>query len=304
MKGSDYAELQAFVAVAAAMSFSRAAERMGVSPSALSQAVRRLETRLGTRLLNRSTRAVALSDAGAALHARLGRLLGELDAAVVAAQASPSELSGRVRVNTSRVAAEAFISPMLAEFCRRHPAVEVDIHLDDSLSDLIKTGCDVGLRLGERLEGDMIAVPLSPHELSAVVASPAYLAECGTPLTPADLHRHRCIVFRWRGSGALYRWELVDSGQDMELAVSGPVIVGDVGLMLQAAVDGIGLAYVLQSQAAPFLRTGQLVQVLQPYCPINPGFYLYRFGRAHLQPQVRAFIDAVAASAQERGAAG
>lgn len=143
----------------------------------------------------------------------------------------------------------------------------------------------------------MVAVPLAGEDSSAVVASPRYLAQHGVPQSPHELAQHRCIRFRWPGSGAVYRWEFADSGRAIEVDVQGPLIVSDTRLALQAALDGVGIAYVLCSQAASLLAAGRLARVLQPFCPRFPGFYLYRFGRAHLQPQVRAFMDAVVAHA-------
>lgn len=295
---SEIADLQAFAAVGTALSFSRAAERLAVSPSALSQAIRRVEARLQVRLLQRSTRSVSLTDAGAALLGRLTHLFTELDDALASVHEPAGEIAGRVRVNTSRIAAEVYLSPVLPRFLAQHPKVEVELHVDDTIADLVASGCDIGLRLGEKLAPDMVAVPLGGPDASAVVASPAYLAEHGTPDTPQALLQHRCIRFRWPGSGAIYRWEFGGAdGGDFALDVPGPLVVSDTRLALQAALDGVGIAYVLYSQAAPLLAQGRLVRLLAAWCPPYPGFHLYRFGRHHLPPQVRAFIDAVVAHA-------
>jgi DNA-binding transcriptional LysR family regulator len=293
MRSSEFADLQAFVAVAAALNFSRAAEQLGVTPSALSQAIRRVENRLQLRLFNRSTRSVALTDTGRELLQQLTRVFRELDDVVTAAHYPTGSLTGRVSVNTSRIAAQAYVSPVLASFCSAHPNVEVDIRLEESLVDLIASGCDIGIRMGEKLEQDMIATQLGADDRAVVVASPSYSDRHGLPSKLEDLPKHRCIRFRWPGSGTIYRWEFVAGRREVEIEVAGPVILGDTDLVLRAAADGVGLAYVLRSQARSLLESGKLVQALESYCPTFPAFFLYYFGRQRLQPQVRAFIDAI-----------
>jgi DNA-binding transcriptional LysR family regulator len=203
MRGSDFAELKAFAAVVERASFARAADHLGLSPSALSQTIRQLETRLGVRLLNRTTRSVAPTSAGARLYERIEPVMQELDAAVSEAVAATGRTAGTLRINTLGMAANKLIAPRLGRFHRAYPQVVLDIVIDDGLSDIVAGRFDAGIRVGERLEKDMIAVRLTPDVEMTVVASPDYLTRHGEPKTPTDLHRHVCINWRFPGSGAL-----------------------------------------------------------------------------------------------------
>jgi DNA-binding transcriptional LysR family regulator len=291
MRGSDYAELRAFAAVAEAASFSRAAKRLGVSPSALSQTLRGLEERLGVRLLNRTTRSVTPTEAGERLLDRLRPLFTEFDQAVQEVNRFRDAPAGRLRINVPRFAAAHLVGPVLGRFHRAHPGVELEVVVDDTITDIVAGRFDAGIRLGETLQRDMVAVPLTGSLELAAVATPDYFAEHGVPDSPADLHRHRCLRFRWPGGGDLYRWEFEQGGQEVVLAVDGPLVVNDAALMLQAALGGVGIAYLLDRQAQADVAAGRLRRVLRDWSPRFPGFYLYHPGRRQMPPALRAFID-------------
>ena len=291
MRGSDYAELRAFAAVAEAASFSRAAGPLGLSPSALSQTLRALEARLGVRLLNRTTRSVTPTEAGETLLQRIRPLLAEFDLAVEEVNRFRDTPAGRLRINVPRVAATQFIGPALGVFHRSHPGIDLEVVVDDTITDIVAGRFDAGIRLGESLERDMVAVPLTGALELMAVAAPAYLAEHGEPGTPADLHRHRCIRFRWPGGGDIYRWEFEGGGQAFDVAVDGPLTVNDTDLMLQAALDGVGIAYLLDRQVGTHVADGRLRRVLQDWSPRFPGFSLYHSSRRQMPPALRAFID-------------
>src|SRR5258708_1528113 len=224
MRGAEFAELKAFAAVVERASFARAADHLGLSPSALSQTIRHLEARLGVRLLNRTTRSVAPTTAGSRLHERIAPMILEMDAAVAEAVAGTGRAAGTLRINTLGMAAKKLIAPRLGRFHRAHPDVVLDIVIDDGLSDIVAGRFDAGIRVGERLEKDMIAVRLTPDVEMVAVASPDYLARHGEPKTPADLHRHLCINCRFPGSGNIYRLQLEKKGNRLEVAVEGPLI--------------------------------------------------------------------------------
>ncbi|XXU13823.1 LysR family transcriptional regulator [Sorangium sp. So ce861] len=291
MRGREFADLTAFAAIVEHGSFARAAAHLRVSPSALSQTIRGLEERLGVRLLNRTTRSVAPSEAGARLLSRLSPALTELEAAVADVKALRDRPSGVLRINTARVAAVWCLAPLLGPFHEEHPEIVLDVVVEDAIADIVARRFDAGVRLGERLERDMVAVKLSGDFSMMAVASPAYLARHGAPATPRDLHRHRCINTRWPTDGSLYRWEFEKGKQSLEVAVEGPLIVNDVDLALRAAVDGVGIAYVFDEQARPLVEAGRLTRVLEPWSPSFPGFYLYYPSRRQTPPALRAFIE-------------
>ncbi|MGK9166919.1 LysR family transcriptional regulator [Inquilinus limosus] len=293
MRGSDFAELKAFAAVAEAASFSRAARHLGVSPSALSQTLRGLEERLGVRLLNRTTRSVGPTEAGERLLDRLRPLFAEFDQAVQEVNRFRDTPAGRLRINVPRLAASHFVGPMLGRFHKEHPGVELEVVVDDTITDIVASRFDAGIRLGETLERDMVAVPLTSEMELAAVATPEYLAAHGVPETPADLGRHRCIRFRWPGGGDLYRWEFECDGRGFDVAVEGPLVVNDTSLMLQAALGGVGIAYMLDCQVRPDVEAGRLQRVLQDWSPRFPGFHLYHPSRRQMPPALRAFIEAL-----------
>lgn len=291
MCGSEYSELKAFIAIAEHGSFRRAAAYLGVSASALSQTLKVLERRLGVRLLNRTTRSVAITAAGAKLLARLQPTLAELDAAVAEASATPGSVTGRLRINSTRDAAVHYLAPLIAPFLQVCPEVELEIVSEDRLVDIVAQGFDAGVRLGERLEQDMIAISLSGPLAMAVVASPGYLQRFGTPLSPHDLHAHQCLTYRWPTNGSVYRWEFEVAGKDIEIAVKGPLLVSEPQMLTRVLLDGAGIACVFAHQVQGLIEDGSLVQLLKDCTPAFPGFYLYYPSRRQMPPPLRAFID-------------
>lgn len=292
MRGAEFAELKAFVAVVERASFARAAEHLGLSPSALSQTIRQLESRLGVRLLNRTTRSVAPTAAGAQLHERMAPLMRDMDDAVAEASATAGRAGGTLRINTLGMAARQVIAPRLARFHRAHPEVVLDIVVDDALSDVVAGRFDAGIRVGERVEKDMIAVRLTPDVKMIAVASPDYLARHGTPRTPADLHHHACINWRLQADGRVYRWQFEKRGKPLELAVHGPLTTNQAHTGLAAALQGLGVLYAFDHEGiAEALHKKQLVQVLADWSITRPGLFLYYPHRRHAQPALSAFID-------------
>ena len=298
MRGSEFAELKAFAAIVERASFARAADHLGLSASALSQTIRLLETRLNIRLLNRTTRSVAPTEAGARLYDRIAPMIQELDAAVADTVAATGRTAGTLRVNTIGMAAKKLIAPALGRFHRTHPDVVLDIVIDDSLSDIVAGRFDAGIRVGERLEKDMIAVRLTPDAPMLAVASPDYLAARGEPQSPEDLHNHACINWRFPGSGAIYRWEMEKAGKKVSLAVEGPLISNLQEVVLEGALQGLGILYAYDHEGVDdALAAGRLKRVLADWSPTLPGLFLYYPSRRHPHPALRAFIDCL----QEEG---
>jgi DNA-binding transcriptional LysR family regulator len=291
MRGTDFANLNAFAAVAEHRSFVRAAAHLGITPSALSQTIRQLEERLGVRLLNRTTRSVAPTTAGERLYQRLRPAVDELDAAVAEAASTRERPAGMLRINAPRTAAIRLIAPRLGRFHRDNPGVILDVTVDDALTDIVAGRFDAGIRLGELLEKDMIAVRLTGELEMMAVASPDYLARHGTPETPDELHNHACLNWRWPTDGSLYRWEFEEDGREFEIAVQGPIIANDIEVVLQATLQGLGIAYASHEWMEGWLKEGKLVRVLKRYSPKFPGVYLYHPSRRQQPPALRAFID-------------
>lgn len=292
MRGSDFAELKAFVAVVERMNFARAAGHLGLSASALSQTIRQLETRLGVRLLNRTTRSVAPTAAGARLYRRIAPMMQEMDAAVGEAVAAAGRTAGILRINALSMAAKGLIAPMLARFHRAYPDIVLDIVIDDALSDLVIGRFDAGIRVGERLEKDMIAIRLTPDVEMLALASPDYLARHGEPKTPVDLHRHACINWRFPGSGNIYRWELSRKDKRIEMSVDGPLISNHQDVVFEGALQGLGILYAHDNdRVRELIARGQLKRVLADWSSTVPGLFLYYPNRRLPQPALRAFID-------------
>jgi DNA-binding transcriptional LysR family regulator len=292
MRGSDFAELKAFVAVVERQSFARAAEHLGLSPSALSQTIRQLEGRIGARLLNRTTRSVAPSASGELLYSRVAPLFREMAVAVAEASEATGQISGTLRINTLGIAARTIIAPRLSRFHQAHPDVVLDIVVDDALADIVVGRFDAGIRVGNRLEKDMIAIRLTPDLNMVAVASPDYLARRGIPKTPADLHRHSCINWRLQMDGRYYRWEFEKKGQRLEVAVDGPVVTNHADIGIAAALNGLGIAYHFeQDGVSDLLAQGRLVQVLADWSISRPGLFLYYPSRQHRPAVLGAFID-------------
>lgn len=284
--------VEAFLSVARHRSFRKAAADLGVTPSAISQTVRVLETRVGAALFTRTTRSVGLTEAGERFLSRAKPAFEELVAASEVARGLGQRPSGLLRLSVPRAVVPIVLEQLLASFCEAYPEIEVEIAVSKELIDLAAEGFDAGIRLGQFVAADMVAVPLTPPFRLIVVGSPAYFAGHSRPRHTDDLRHHACL--RWRQtSGALALWSFNDNGQPVEIAVSGPLIANDFPTMLGAAIQGIGLAQLPETMAAEGLKTGKLVHVLEAYAPVVPGVFLYYPDRRQMLPKLRAFIDHV-----------
>jgi DNA-binding transcriptional LysR family regulator len=284
--------VEAFLGVAQHRSFRRAAAELGVTPSAISQAVRALEARVGAALFMRTTRSVGLTEAGERFLSRAKPAFAELVAASEVARELGQRPAGMLRLSVPRAVVPILLEPLIASFCQAYPDIEVEIAASKELVDIAAEGFDAGIRLGQFIAADMVAVRLTPPFRFVVVGSPAYIARSGRPERPDDLRQHACLRLR-RSNGALALWSLNDNGRAIEIAVSGPLIANDFPTMLGAAVEGMGLAQVPEPIAAGPVRAGKLVQVLRPFAPMAPGVFLYYPGRHQVMPKLRAFIDHV-----------
>jgi DNA-binding transcriptional LysR family regulator len=292
MAENDLNALSAFEVVAEERSFTRAAKRLGVSPSAISHSMRGLEERVGVRLLSRTTRSVSLSDAGRELLAHLRPALSEIRDTIDRVAGLHNKPAGRVRLLVPRLAADRVLAPKLGEFAERYPEIVLDVTTNDSRMDIVAAGFDAGIQFGEYIEKDMIAVRVSPDQRPAIVCSSGYLESHGKPKSPRDLLRHRCINFR-HGDAGLYRWEFEKGRKSLSVAVRGPLIVDDLTLAIRAALDGVGFAYMSEEHAAPHLESGKLVRVLEAWCQPFPGFFLYYPSRRQQPAALVALIEAL-----------
>ncbi len=284
--------VEASLSVAQHRSFRRAAAELGVTPSAISQAVRALETRVGAVLFMRTTRSVGLTEAGERFLSRAKPAFEELVAASEVARELGERPAGLLRLSVPRAVVPILLEPLIASFCQAYPEVEVEIAASEELIDLAAEGFDAGIRLGQFIAADMVAVRLTKPFRFIIVGSPAYLARSGRPERPDDLRQHACLRLR-RSNGALALWSLNDNGRVIEIAVSGPLIANDFPTMLGAAIEGVGLAQVPEPIAAGAVTAGKLVRVLGPFAPMAPGVFLYYPGHRQIMPKLRAFIDHV-----------
>lgn len=292
MRKPGLVELDAVVAVANHKSFRAAADELGVSRSALSHTVATLEQRLGVRLFHRTTRSVALSDAGEQFLARVRPALKEISEAVAAVGELRDTPSGTLRINASEGAARLFLMPFVFEFLRRYPEVRFELATDDRLVDIVADGFDAGVRLADAVPQDMVAVPCAPDVRFAVVGSARYFKGRKLPRVPADLAQHDCIRRRWP-SGAVYRWEFERRGQEQIVDVNGRLQLDRDELMREAALKGYGLAYLTEASVAPDLTAKRLVRVLEDWTPAYPGPRLYYPGHRHVPAALRAFVAVV-----------
>jgi len=292
--------VEAFLSVARHRSFRKAADELGVTTSAVSQAVRALEGRVGVALFIRTTRSVGLTEAGERFHARARPAFEELVSASESARELADRPSGLLRLTVPRGVVPILLEPIVASFCRAHPEVQVEIVASEKLVDLAAEGFDAGVRMGQLIEPDMIAVRLSPPFRLVVVCSPAYLANRATPEFPAQLCDHACLRWR-RSSGVIAPWTFNDNGRPIEVAVKGPYIANDFPTLLGAAVDGVGLAQLPAPIATRSVAEGKLLRVLEPFAPLTPGVFLYHTGRHQVMPKLRAFIEHVKARTGARG---
>jgi DNA-binding transcriptional LysR family regulator len=297
---ADLADLQAFVSVARAGGFRDGARVSGVSASGLSEAVRRLEAQLGVRLLNRTTRSVAATEAGQRLLERLAPALGEVEAAVDAAHGLRDRPAGTLKLNVPASAARLVLPAIVPAFLAAYPDIRLDIMVDESFVDVLAAGCDAGIRYDERLEQDMIAVPIGPrHQRFALGAAPAYLDRRGRPQHPRDLLDHACLLGRFP-SGAMTVWELERSDEMVKLDVTGPLTVqvgGGIDLLIAAAIAGTGIMTLFEDWLRPHFASGALEPVLEDWWPRFSGPYLYYPGRRLVPAPLRAFVDFIKATA-------
>ncbi|WP_233863961.1 LysR family transcriptional regulator [Paraburkholderia adhaesiva] len=293
MDASHLPALSAVAAVARLGSFTRAAQAMGMSTSALSQNVRALEAQLGVRLFNRTTRRVALTEAGAQFLARVQPALAEIDAAFEALDEARGRPAGTLRINLSRIASELLVIPHLSEFMQRYPQIRLELALDDGFADLVGEGFDAGIRLGESLAPGMVAVALGGPIRIAVVGSPDYFMRRPPPATPDELGAHDCLHYRF-ATGGVYRWEFArpeEPRRVFDVITQGRFVTNDLRTIVQAAERGVGLLHVIDDYVRAQLDDGRLVPVLQTWCPTFPGFHLYTAGRAQMPAKLRALID-------------
>lgn len=281
-----------FVAVAEERSFTRAAARLGMSQSALSQIVRRLETRLGLRLLSRTTRSVAPTEVGERLLKSLAPMLGDIDASITALGEFRERPTGTFRITTVEHAAKMFLLPALAKLLPSHPDIVVDITVDYGLTDVVENRFDAGVRLGESVAKDMIAVRISPDIPMAIVATPAYFERFSVPENPKELVHHRCLNLRLPTSGTLNEWRFAKRGRTMRVRVDGPLVFNTIELILEAALEGLGLAYLPLDQVEQHIESGRLARVLEPWMQPLPGYHLYYPNRRNSSAAFNLLVDA------------
>lgn len=290
MNRVQLSQLAVLSAVAEGRSFRKAAAELGIAPSAVSHAVSSLEASLGLRLLHRTTRSVSPTEEGKRLLETLGPALADIDAVIDTLAEQGGRPAGPLRITLPRLAAEDLIVPRLGEFLRLYPEISLEISTDDRFEDIVAKGFDAGLRLGEHLDADMIAVKASGEWRGAIVGSPSYFADNPPPHDPRDLIRHRCIRRRF-ASGLIYRWELENDGKPLVVDVQGPLILSDQSLIRRAAIDGAGLAFVFEQRVEDDIRQGRLIRVLDEWCAPFDGFYIYYPSRRQMRPALRAFVD-------------
>jgi DNA-binding transcriptional LysR family regulator len=291
MRGVEYAELETFLAIAREGSFRRAADVLAVSPSAVSHTLRTLEDRLGSKLLHRTTRSVALTEAGQQLRERLLPAFADIKGAVDAIMVGTDKPAGRLRLTVPRVAGQMVLAPMLGRFLVRHPEIQLEVTVEDGLVDSVADGFDAGVRLTEQVRRDMDSVAIGPALRGVVVASPSYLATYGVPASPDDLHMHRWLNYRLPTSRRLLPWEFASGGEEVALSLNGPLASNDPDLLIAAALDGAGLAHVTEATVASHIAAGRLVKLLADWCPEFPGWRLYYPRNRHMAPALKAFIQ-------------
>ncbi len=286
-------DLVAFVAVAQERSFTRAAAKLGVSPSALSHAMRALESRLGLRLLNRTTRSVAPTEAGERLLQTVAPRFDEIDAELAALRELRDEPAGTIRITTSDYAADALLWPRLSKVLRDHPALRIEMVIDYGLVDIVAERFDIGVRGGDQVAKDMIAVRIAPDARFVIVGAPSYLARHPAPTRPQDLVKHNCINLRLPTHGSLYAWELKKGKRSMQVRVDGQVIVNGTYQKLRAALDGAGLAFMPEELAAPHVAAGRLQWVLEDWFPTFPGFHIFYPSRRQHSRALSVVVEAL-----------
>jgi DNA-binding transcriptional LysR family regulator len=284
--------VESFLAVAHHASFRKGADALGVTPSAISQAVRTLEARLGVALFARTTRSVGLTEAGHRFLEHAGPAFEELVVAAQIARDLGHKPSGLLRLSVPRGVLPRIVQPLVASFCRAYPDVELEIAASEEMIDLAARGFDAGIRMGQFVDADMTEIRLTPPFRLMIVGAPGYLAAAGKPAKPIDLQHHACLRIR-RSSGAIAPWRLVENGNPIDIVVKGPLIANEFPMLLGAARDGLGLAQIPEPMAEEAIAAGELVQVLPHLAPMTPGIFLYHTGRKQVLPKLRAFIEHV-----------
>jgi len=297
MNDPDFQHLRLFMQVAQSKSFTAAADVSGLSVSTVSHAVRELEKQLGVRLLNRTTRSVHVTEAGQQLIARMAPLLDDMSLALRSISAEADNVAGTLRLNVPSSASRLVLQPLLRRFLSSHPGINLEVAVDNSLVDIVTRGFDAGIRYDDVLAEDMMVVPVITDMRFVIVASPEYLASRTVPQQPQDLLQHDCVNYRSAESGALHRWEFEKNGKRARIAVKGRVASNDSDLLLRAALDGFGFAYLAHAPIADYLERGELVSVLEDWIPTG-GMFLYYFERQNTPKKLRAFIDFLKANPQ------
>lgn len=293
MDRADLSDLVAFVAIARTRSFTRAAVQLDVTPSALSHRMKALEERLGIRLLNRTTRSVTPTEAGQRLLTPLGEKLDGIEADLAALSELRDKPAGTIRINADELAAKLVLWPVLRDFLPRFPDITVEVVIDNGFSDIVAGAVDAGVRLGGVIEKDMIAVPISAPIRMAAVSAPGYFARKGRPATPAELVDHDCINYRFTSNGGLYAWEFEENGKAIDIRVGGPLVFNSIFPVMDAALDGAGIGYVLDIHAAPHVAAGRLEVVLAEYSPPFEGYHLYYTSRRQPTPAFAELVKAL-----------
>lgn len=293
MPRSNLNDLLAFLAVARERNFTRAAAKLGVSQSALSHAVRGLEARLGLRLLNRTTRSVAPTAAGERLLDTIGRRFDEIEAELASLAELRDKPAGTLRITTGQHALDSILWPRLVPLLRQYPDIHVEFDISHHLKDIVAERFDAGVRMGEQVEKDMVAVRIGPLLRMAAVAAPAYFARHPAPARPQQLTAHRCINLRLATYGGLYAWEFARRGRELRVRVDGQLVFNTPAQMLAAALDGFGLACLPEDMALPHVAKGRLVRVLEDWCPPFPGYHLYYPSRRQPSPAFALVVDAL-----------
>jgi DNA-binding transcriptional LysR family regulator len=287
----NFNDLAAFTTVARERSFTRAAAKLGVSPSALSQTIRNLEERLGLRLLTRTTRSVASTEAGERLLRTVAPRFEEIEAELAALSELREKPAGTVRITAGEHPAISVLQPALKRFLPEYPDIQIEIIIDYGLTDIVSEGYDAGVRMGEQVAKDMIAVRIGPDMRMAVVGSPAYFEQYSLPQTPQDLAAHKCINIRLPTYGGLFPWGLEKDDREVKVRGEGQLVFNSLGMRLSSALDGLGVAYIPEDQVLPYIAAGQLVRVLEDWCPKFPGYHLYYPSRRHSSPALTLLIE-------------
>lgn len=300
MANDPFNGLKEFLAVAEASSFTAAAATLGVTPNAVSQTIRALEARLGLQLFVRTTRRVALTEAGLAFLKRVRPAAAEIADAYELLGDFRDRPMGNLRLTVPRMAIPLVLAPLLPRFRQAYPDVSVEVSIDDAAVDITEHGFDAGMRIGEAVERDMIAVRLTQDITWAVVGSPSYFVKHGRPATPEELTRHEAIRYRYPGSGTIYRWEFERDGRDVSVDAPGALTVNDFQMLIEMAEAGTGLAYLPDLSVRDAVTGGRLERVLEAYLPTSPGLFIYFPAKAQTQPKLRAFLDLAAKVMRER----